>query len=91
MGALTEAEARKRWCPFARMGDGVNRYLAVGVEEDGRPRIFPSNSYCVGSECMAWRHEKSGIPQEWIARAAMEGAPLEIESRGFCGLAGKPA
>lgn len=66
---MTEDEAKTKWCPHVRVGDkAVNRYF------DG----FPSHSYCIGSECMAWR---------WIKPVYTGDAKNKY---GFCGLAGKP-
>ena len=49
MTAHTEAEARKKWCPFALIKDGMNRYSdVVGDAKELR---------CIASDCMAWRWE----------------------------------
>lgn len=70
----TEAEAKDKWCPFARTyeqagSDGnpvsVNRAaMSSGIMPDCR---------CLASACMAWR---------WIESRVGEG--------GYCGLAGRP-
>ena len=47
--AITEADAKKKWCPFGRVnqeGIVVNRY------SNGDPA---ASSHCLGSKCMAWR------------------------------------
>lgn len=44
----TEAEARTKWCPFARReGDYLSR------QPVNRP--VDNNSRCLASQCMAWR------------------------------------
>jgi hypothetical protein len=52
---VSEADARKKWCPFARVntnnGCATNRYADEKAGKDGRPH----NSMCIGSECMAWQ------------------------------------
>lgn len=76
---MTEEEAAKRWCPFARdlQSHGGNR-LAYGVyRSEADPDSLGQFSAemadmhpCIGSFCMAWR-----------ARTGDD---------GHCGLAGKP-
>ena len=71
---MTEDEARKRWCPFARSrsmeyatADGDHAMVArIGPGEE-----HPS-TFCIASGCMAWRWHR-GVP-----------------AGGYCGLAGKP-
>lgn len=82
---LTEAEAKERWCPFARVvvrptqeisGRQVVFQDCVSINrfEEADPGL-PSGAKCIGSQCMAWR---------WAAEGGYGGRP------GFCGLAGKP-
>lgn len=47
MTAHTEAEARKKWCPFAKIKNGMNRYSDVVGDA--------KELHCIGSDCMAWR------------------------------------
>ena len=67
MNAYTEAEAKTKWCPFARMMDfeefqqgpaaaGVNRFYEE-ISNAERCR-------CIASTCMAWQWEapKMGDP-----------------------------
>jgi hypothetical protein len=68
---VSEADARKKWCPLARVntnnGCATNRYADEKAGKDGRPY----NSMCIGSECMAW--QQSPIRSDGDA--------------GYCGLA----
>lgn len=48
---LTEEEAKKRWCPFARAIRSASHAMAA-VNRDG-PRPDP-RALCLASECMAW-------------------------------------
>lgn len=63
---MTEAQAKTKWCPHARVRDAgvpaaVNR-LSNRAEE----------CLCVGSECMVWR----GTPMSgWCGLAGQIGAP----------------
>lgn len=49
---MTEAEARLRWCPFARVSMvhreiAINRYAELPA--------MPQGTTCLGADCMAWR------------------------------------
>lgn len=78
----TEAEARGKWCPFARYvayaGEAAwNRYM-----DSGEQRILnPAPACCIASDCAAWRWEYPTNDPE---------ARYTDEARGFCGLAGRP-
>lgn len=73
---MTEDDARNKWCPFVRLsdtaqdGNAPNRWPAMWEEN-------PSNVYCIGPQCMAWRLVKGPYDST---------KPDE----GYCGLAGKP-
>jgi hypothetical protein len=73
---LTEEEARKRWCPFARSFDTPTELpehiIASGTnrKRGGAPDQW---CLCIASDCMVWR---------WRA-----GLPNDV---GYCGLAGAP-
>lgn len=66
---MTEDEASKKWCPFARIArrempdvDGLGRPMATelvgGVNRDalGKTKPFPHSCRCIASDCMAWQH-----------------------------------
>lgn len=86
---ITEDEARKKWCPFARLNSGANRSLhGIYKVADG--------TNCIASDCMAWEWF-DGVSDDGTAchhtPTAMlprvvenkEGFPLS-ERRGDCGL-----
>ncbi len=74
----SEAEAKAKWCPFARATTlvedeevGIAAAIAANRTPDGYPDI---GAPCLASGCMAWR---------W------EFAPLDLDQtnwRGYCGL-----
>jgi len=64
---ITEEEARKKWCPFARVISVKRGAVGAPLEDQGVPAhnrrqvegVLPANSipdggYCIASECMAW-------------------------------------
>lgn len=57
----TEEEARKCWCPFARWGTGHD------ANSGNRHGDEWGHVFCIASECMAWRWEKT-----WIERQNLE-------------------
>ena len=75
----TEAEAKTKWCPFARYtsynGNGINRW----VRSDDQ-NLNPDPAHCIGSDCMAWRKH---------TELSMDGRGTLVDA-GYCGLAGTP-
>lgn len=91
---LTEEEAKKRWCPFARVTIGgklptsMNRLQTIGKDSDGDTVTegalrLPIGARCIASECMAWRHHGPG----WRTSETAGNYAVEL---GFCGLASVP-
>lgn len=88
---MTESDAKKLWCPFARIAHvnaptGGNRhYSGVGAEEN-----LGIVTRCIGSQCMAWRWNK---PEDNIRQYVDDDGLMIVETgrkgMGFCGLAGK--
>lgn len=88
----TEAEAKTKWCPFARVvqaqsdvGATYPRNRVVEQNKDGEVRQDWGGkiigAQCVGSDCMAWR---------WVKPNAEGTGPLpQAAARGLCGLAVK--
>lgn len=91
---MTEDEAKKKWCPMARLQNGVGSYN----------RLLPQGFGCVASACMMWRVDnrlqvesrKKGDPAPEGGGWTLDnpGASFEQFSRitpsGRCGLAGDP-
>ena len=58
MTAMTEEEAREKWCPFAVASHtdprrGFRDEAPTNI--DGRPREVQKEFPCIASRCMAWR------------------------------------
>ena len=88
----TEDEAKKMWCPQARVlvFDSEGQ-ASINRDEDGHFQ----NALCIASKCMAWR---------WLRETPIRGLTAAAESEtgimtkssdpesprlGYCGLAGK--
>ena len=72
---MTEDEARKKWCPFARIHGGYASFNRSKIRLENIPQ-----SLCIASDCMMWR---------W-GDIKYEGPTGEGIQHGYCGLAGKP-
>ena len=98
---LTEAEAKTKWCPFARTiersPDGVtrsrNRVATIVNDAEGTITDVYSAGLlgcaCIASACMAWRWEMERYTPEGSDPLATR-KPKRPTQRGFCGLAGVP-
>lgn len=83
----TEEEARKCWCPFARIAvtdgqTGATHVVNRGLADPG----------CIASECMAWRWqmvetEASKQRHHGIGTYPPPSPVYEQTERGYCGLA----
>lgn len=93
----TEYEAETKWCPAARVGNGVgcNRY-SMDIDA-AKASAFAK---CIGSNCMMWRWAQKPNPA-WTPRSALgqwpvpdtrNDEPMYIDdtTRGYCGLGGRP-
>lgn len=104
MSILTEAEARKKWCPFAKaaiLNFGpreiefqANRFISTR-NAAGERDLHATHTPCIASDCMAWR--KCGPAWSEIEakiHAGHKGSVDEIRAEfppsGYCGLAGEP-
>lgn len=102
MSAITEAEAKTKWCPMVRLAvserdgsDGssvsFNRTAIRNTSDYGTPHA----AICAASACMMWRwHEpwtsstEEGVGGDLVLRLSRKpGEP----KRGFCGIAGRPS
>ena len=94
----TEEQAREKWCPFARIGFGMNAPDHTCLAATGnRVTTMDDECNCIASECMVWRWAGWWkIDDYWVSL----NGPREIMSKpvpptkewervGFCGLAGK--
>lgn len=92
---MTESEAKTKWCPFVRYeqndGPALNSYAANRPFKPFRD-IDKQNMRCIASDCMAWRI----LPLSSEDKAVLDieyqrtGRRLDIERKGYCGLAGRP-
>lgn len=74
---MTEADARQRWCPFARL-DGANRAPDIqGVMGGPIEALWLTQCQCIASACMAW---------QWT-EPSPAGGRVDHPRRGECGLA----
>jgi len=80
---MTENEAKKKWCPYARASD--LGHSPVSVNRRGN---FPDQDcYCIASSCMAWRWngDSPAFPD-----AGSEDSLDYNARKGFCGGFGRP-
>lgn len=104
--AITEAEAKTRWCPFARIVGAIDHIIPDDqaafnrIHNRGEGQIPPS-SLCIGSACMAWRqgHKRNtdwkasdhNYVQAWPKHPDdKEPQYIADPDHGFCGLACRP-
>jgi hypothetical protein len=94
VGAMTEKEAKEKWCPhalsFGRLiqpsasGETV---VGSGPQNRGYQMGGPlHNCMCIASACMAWRWNG----QQTIVRNDVEPQEIFTTRFGYCGLAGAP-
>lgn len=89
MRKMTEAEAKTKWCPFARQLDWDDNQaggmpISANRHFDGSPSM---RCLCLGSACMAWRWVDGwgDLPKEnWPTANGTKTCP---DPRGRCGLA----
>jgi hypothetical protein len=97
---MTEDEAKTKWCPMVRMGEGAstdNRNCEQGVISKDPGKGVQWNC-CVASACMIWRWDEYGV--EYLARddqlietgtgGTSPWKQTGIPASGHCGLGGKP-
>lgn len=81
---VTEAEARKKWCPFGREsvfndGGGHPDFQHTLAGNRGECKTL-----CIASDCMAWRAAGEA------KRSTTPTSGYHMEPVGYCGLAGAP-
>lgn len=80
----TEGNAGGRWCPFSRV---VQAKTSVNREAG---RGLPQGTFCIGSDCMAWRVTRAGMVFEVGEQGAIfRQQKVDDPIYGYCGLAGK--
>jgi hypothetical protein len=80
---VTEEEAKKRWCPFVRLGLSGRLPSALNrIQDSDNSVAVPFGARCIASECMAFRWLEPPGPRP-------PDAP-ERDDRGYCGLSGPP-
>lgn len=81
---MTEDEAKKLWCPHARIGVTNSEGGGFSVNRAGPSVPLRSLDRCLGFGCMAWRWTD-------IIEAQGQSIPMpQGNPHGYCGLAGKP-
>ena len=96
MTAMTEDEAKTKWCPFARardqgfVGTG-NAIIAAAINRvPDKEKTYEELLGCVGSRCMAWRWDWKANPNYPDGMSTSELPAIRDEKHGHCGLAGAP-
>lgn len=99
----TEAEAKKKWCPEARIIAVNNSGDHVQVAGNGRAEKgggIHRTTMCIASDCMHWRWAQKPNP-DWKPGGAIGIYPapdrrfdtppyIEDRTKGYCGLSGRP-
>lgn len=84
---VTKDEAKKIWCPLARVSNLGQRPIAVnrnGKEPD-------PDCMCIASACMAWRKvDQIGIGPNGEKRDRDMDGRTQWVDRGYCGAFGSP-
>lgn len=91
--AVTESDAKQRWCPFAASRSvryTERSWLVVAGPEANKDDDTPA-MLCLGDGCMAWRWSPSRYSASMIAaQPGISDAMMSEIPSGYCGLAGKP-
>ena len=81
---MTEAEAKKKWCPnvryLATFRNDEGKLETAGCFNRGGADSGLEKARCIGSDCMAWRW-KYGEDRAYRGRDTQH---------GYCGAFGKP-
>jgi len=83
MTYLTEDEARQKWCPHVRgvvLHDGELTLTGNTALKSSNSAVRFKNPDCIASDCMSWR---------WSPKRTNDGRTLD-QTKGYCGLAGRP-
>ena len=81
---MTEKEARKRWCPMARIRDDEENGLSVNRHSE---HGIPISCMCMGSECMMWvATDNECEPQPYNPNTSAVPPEPVCHPAGHCGL-----
>jgi len=93
----TEEDARKLWCPFARVSCSNQPVEGNHAPNRWASGEIPREANCIASECAAWRWARKPNPDYregniWPEQRPVHEREMYIKDteRGFCGLAGQP-
>ena len=81
---MTEDEARKKWCPMARIASDPEDASSAYNRNPDAEGVIQNGSRCIASDCMMWRDTNSSENEARRVKG------LSSQREGFCGLAGKP-
>lgn len=103
--AMTEEEAKTKWCPFVRITPESEGFHPTSNREQPMLKTNDAGviSMCIGSHCMAWRWSRRGMvevpektfgPEAKSIMSASDAALLKqdgtpVPDLGYCGLAGR--
>lgn len=90
---LTEEQAKRTWCPHARVVQAdvltvaFNRAVITSEDKKSVKEVInaPLGAKCCATECAAWRWENDNELREIDLTTGQ--VP---DRRGYCGLAGRP-
>lgn len=92
---LTREQAAEVWCPMVR----TTRNQIATYEDGADQRRNPESCRCIADHCCMWRWAESRpVWQDKVVPAPELGPggkrivhePVEVPTRGYCGLAGAP-
>src|SRR5262245_40065406 len=99
-GMITEAEAKTKWCPLARLfvqseiktGGSITQIVTASANA-GLPTGNDGDDirpHCIGSACMAWREVKERTSTGCENDARPPGPDWELDGNEIRGPAGSP-
>lgn len=88
MSTYTEEEAKKKWCPAARVVDFGKGQVAFNRSDESK--FLPLDPKCFGSACMWWRWSYGEITYSEVFGKIQLRTADEKPVKGYCGMAGRP-
>lgn len=92
---LTREQAADTWCPMVR----TTRNQIATYEDGADQRRNPESCRCIADQCAMWRWGESRMENQIkVVHSPDHGPngkrvvnwPVEVPTRGYCGLAGTP-